>query len=118
MLDTLEQGYAMALTADVPKVSRVAGAGIAKLASLSGRPIFLVAIATRNRITLNNWDRSVVNLPFGRGAMVGDGPIYVPANADDATLEAARQAIEARLNAITARAYEIVDGPRSGTANG
>ena len=78
MLDALEQGYAMALTADVPKVSRVAGAGIVKLASLSGRPIFLVAIATSNRITLNNWDRSVVNLPFGRGAMVGDGPIYVP----------------------------------------
>jgi lysophospholipid acyltransferase (LPLAT)-like uncharacterized protein len=118
MLDALEQGYAMALTADVPKVSRVAGAGIAKLASLSGRPIFLVAIATSNRITLNNWDRSVVNLPFGRGAMVGDGPIYVPANADDATLESARQAIEARLNAITARSYEIVDGPRPDSANG
>jgi lysophospholipid acyltransferase (LPLAT)-like uncharacterized protein len=108
----------MALTADVPKVSRVAGVGIAKLASMSGRPIFLVAIATKPRITLNNWDRSVVNLPFGRGAMVGDGPIYVPADADDAALEAARNEIETRLNAITARAYEIVDGPRKGTAPG
>ncbi|MGE3157065.1 MAG: lysophospholipid acyltransferase family protein [Xanthobacteraceae bacterium] len=118
MLDALEQGYAMALTADVPKVSRVAGVGIAKLASMSGRPIFLVAIATRPRITLNNWDRSVVNLPFGRGAMVGDGPIYVPTGADDAALEAARQDIETRLNAITARAYEIVDRPRGGSVRG
>ncbi len=84
----------MALTADVPKVSRVAGVGIVKLASLSGRPIFLVAIATSNRIMLKNWDRSAVNLPFGRGAMVGAGPIYVPADADDAALEAARSLIE------------------------
>ncbi len=118
MLDALEQGYAMALTADVPKVSRVAGVGIAKLASLSGRPIFLVAIATRNRITLNNWDRSVVNLPFGRGAMVGAGPIFVPGDADDATLEAARRRIEAELNVITQRAYEIVDTPRRGACHG
>src|SRR5579863_5864959 len=31
MLETLEQGWNMALTADVPKVSRVAGRGIIKL---------------------------------------------------------------------------------------
>jgi lysophospholipid acyltransferase (LPLAT)-like uncharacterized protein len=118
MLDALEQGCAMALTADVPKVSRVAGIGIVKLASLSGRPIFLVAIATSNRIMLKNWDRSAVNLPFGRGAMVGAGPIYVPADADDAALEAARSLIESKLNAITARAYEIVDAPRRGAGRG
>ena len=118
MLDALEQGYAMALTADVPKVSRIAGAGIAKLASLSGRPIFLVAIATSNRIMLKNWDRSAVNLPFGRGAMVGAGPIYVPAAADEAALEAARRRIEAELNTITKRAYDIVDTPRRGAGHG
>ena len=118
MLDALEQGYAMALTADVPKVSRVAGVGIAKLASLSGRPIFLVAIATSNRIMLKNWDRSAVNLPFGRGAMVGVGPIYVPADADDAALEEARRRIETELNTITERAYEIVDTPRRGAGHG
>jgi lysophospholipid acyltransferase (LPLAT)-like uncharacterized protein len=62
----------------------------------------------------------VVNLPFGRGAMVGDGPIHLPADTDDAALEAARQEIESRLNAITARAYEIVDRPGSarGTVHG
>ena len=117
MLDALEQGYAMALAADVPKVSRVAGVGIAKLAT-AGRPIFLVAIATSNRIMLKNWDRSAVNLPFGRGAMVGAGPIYVPADADDAALEAARSLIESKLNAITKRAYEIVDTPRRGAGRG
>jgi lysophospholipid acyltransferase (LPLAT)-like uncharacterized protein len=112
MLDALAQGYNMALTADVPKVSRVAGLGIVKLASASGRPIFLAAIATRRRITLNNWDRSALNLPFGRGAIVGSGPFYVPADADAATLEANRQLIERELNSITARAYEMVGGPQ------
>ena len=116
-LDTLAQGYNMALSADVPKVSRVAGLGIVKLASASGRPLYLVAIATRHRITLKNWDRSTVNLPFGRGAVVGVGPIYLPADADDAALEAARVMVEDELNKATARAYEIVDGPRA-TASG
>ena len=51
-----------------------------------------------------------INLPFGRGAIVGIGPIYVPADADDAALEAARRTVESGLNAVTARAYEIVDG--------
>jgi lysophospholipid acyltransferase (LPLAT)-like uncharacterized protein len=118
MVDALAQGYNMALSADVPKVSRVAGLGIVKLASASGRPLYLVAIATRHRITLKNWDRSTVNLPFGRGAIVGVGPIYLPSDADDATLEAARVMVEAELNKATARAYEIVDGPRARASGG
>ena len=112
MLDALAQGYNLALTADVPKISRIAGLGIVKLASASGRPIYLLAIATRHRITLKNWDRTTINLPFGRGALVAAGPFYVPADADAAVLESARQAIETGLNAATARAYEIVDGSR------
>ena len=116
MVDALAQGYNIALTADVPKVSRIAGLGIVKLASTSGRPIYLAAIATRNRITTNTWDRSTVNLPFGRGAITGVGPIYVPPDADEAALEAARRTVETALNAVTARAYEMLDGTRRGDA--
>jgi lysophospholipid acyltransferase (LPLAT)-like uncharacterized protein len=110
MLEALEQGCNVALTADVPKTSRVAGRGIASLAVMSGRPLFAVAIATRNRITFDSWDRAALNLPFGRAAIVGAGPVRVPAKTDDSATEQARQAIEAALNAATARAYEIVDG--------
>jgi len=112
MLDALAAGYNVALTADVPKVSRVAGEGIVALARFSGRPIFPVAVATSRRWVLDNWDRSAVNLPFGRMAMVVGGPIRVTADADDATQEAARQAVETALNVATARAYELVDRPR------
>ena len=58
MMDALADGWNMALTADVPKVPRVAGLGIIKLASATGRPIFPVALATSRRIVLDSWDRS------------------------------------------------------------
>jgi lysophospholipid acyltransferase (LPLAT)-like uncharacterized protein len=113
MLDALDEGYSVALTADVPKISRISGMGVVKLAQRSGKPIVAVAVATHNRIVLKNWDRSAINLPFGRMVLVGSPPISVPVDADAATLEAARQFVESELNRVTARAYEIADRPRS-----
>jgi lysophospholipid acyltransferase (LPLAT)-like uncharacterized protein len=65
---------------------------------------------------LDNWDRTTINLPFGRGAGVAAEPLYVPIDADDAALEAARRLLEDRLNAATQRAYELVDGASGGGA--
>ena len=118
MLTALKQGYNVALTADVPKVSRVCGMGIVKLASLSGRMILPVAIATHLRIDFDSWDHSALNLPFGRGARVVGEPVRVAADADDAALETARRTVEVALNAATKRAYEIVDGDREGNTCG
>ncbi len=90
MLSALEAGYNVALTADIPKVARVAGLGVVKLASAAGRPIYPIAIATRRRVELKNWDRTAINLPFGRGGGVAGEPIRVAADADAAALETAR----------------------------
>jgi lysophospholipid acyltransferase (LPLAT)-like uncharacterized protein len=109
MLAALEDDWSMALTADVPKVSRVAGIGIVKLAHTSGRPICPVAVATSRRVTFDSWDRSVINLPFSRGAIVAGDPIRIPAQADADQLERARRMVEQGLNAATERAYAIVD---------
>jgi lysophospholipid acyltransferase (LPLAT)-like uncharacterized protein len=109
MLDALDEGYNVALTADIPKVARVAGLGVVKLAQHSGRLIYPVAIATQRRVELDNWDRSAINLPFGRMAMVAGDPISVARQADDAMLEAKRQEVERELNRATARAYELAD---------
>jgi lysophospholipid acyltransferase (LPLAT)-like uncharacterized protein len=115
MLDALAEGYSVAMTADVPKISRVAGLGVIKLAQHSGRPIYPVAIASSRRIELSNWDRTAVNLPFSRVALATlQGGITVPADADNAALEAARQLLERELNRLTRRAYDIVD--RTGSA--
>jgi lysophospholipid acyltransferase (LPLAT)-like uncharacterized protein len=116
ILVTLAQGCSVTLTADVPKVTRIAGLGIVRLAAVSGRPIYLVAIATRNRVTLGNWDRTEINLPFGRGAIVGRGPFRVAADAADEALETARRTIESELDAATRRAHELADRPRGGVA--
>jgi lysophospholipid acyltransferase (LPLAT)-like uncharacterized protein len=116
ILATLAQGCSVTLTADVPKVTRVAGRGIVQLAAVSGRPIYLVAIATRNRVTLDNWDRTEINLPFGRGGIVGRGPFRVAADAGADALETARRTIETELDLATARAHELADRPRGGVA--
>jgi lysophospholipid acyltransferase (LPLAT)-like uncharacterized protein len=108
MLQTLAEGSNMATTADVPKVARVAGRGVIMLARESGRPIFAFAMATSRFKRLNNWDRSVISLPFGRGAMVAGNPIYVPREADDAMIEAYRVRLEAELKDVTRRAYAAV----------
>ncbi|HZQ13094.1 MAG TPA: lysophospholipid acyltransferase family protein [Pseudolabrys sp.] len=112
MLEALEQGFNVALTADVPKVARVAGLGVVKLAQHSGRPIYPVAIASQRRVEFNSWDRSALNLPFGRLAMVAGEEIIVPRDAGDDALEEARQEVERQLNRITARAYELADRGR------
>jgi lysophospholipid acyltransferase (LPLAT)-like uncharacterized protein len=109
LLEAIEQGYHVALTADVPKVSRVAGLGVVKLAQMSGRPIYPVAITTSRRFELDNWDRTAINLPFGRAAATITGPIRVAADADNAALEAARRAVQEGLDAATRRVHEMVD---------
>ena len=109
MLTTLQEGCSVALTADVPKVARVAGIGIIKLAQLSGRPILPAAITTSRRKVLRNWDRTTINLPFGRLAMVAGETVTVPSDADDATLDGCRASLETSLNRATARAHELAD---------
>ena len=116
MLDALKDGYNVAMTADVPKISRVAGMGVIKLAQHSQRPIHAVAIASSRRKVLNNWDRTAINLPFSRIGIVAGEPVRVARDADAAALEAARQKVESELNRVTARAYDIAD--RKGSAKG
>jgi lysophospholipid acyltransferase (LPLAT)-like uncharacterized protein len=113
--DALRNGCNVVVTADVPKVARVAGKGIVMLARSSGRPIYPVGIATSRRISLNNWDRSTINLPFSRGAITLGDPIRVPEDADDEALDVYRRQVEASLNAADSRAYALVDA-RAGEA--
>jgi lysophospholipid acyltransferase (LPLAT)-like uncharacterized protein len=113
MVRTLEDGCNMATTADVPKRARVAGLGAIMLARESGRPIIPFAMVTSRFIRLKNWDSTTINLPFGRGAVVGFEPVYVPPDADAATMEKLRQHVENLLNEATRRAYAAVGRPEA-----
>ncbi len=106
----LKEGKTVSMTADLSKtVARRAGSGIIQLARAAGVPIAPVALATSNRLTISSWDRTSVNLPFGRMAMVAGDFIRVPADADDQAIDDWRLALEKELNRITERASAIVD---------
>ena len=110
MLRALDEGEMIVMTADVPKIARRCGEGIVTLARLSGRPIVPVAVVTSRRREFDSWDHSFIGLPFGRGAMVLGDPIFVANDADDEAIERARKTVEAGLDAVHARAYELVGG--------
>jgi lysophospholipid acyltransferase (LPLAT)-like uncharacterized protein len=110
MCRALDAGKLVALTADVPKVARVAGRGIVTLARLSGRPIFPAAVVTGRKFDFTSWDRASLSKPFGRGAMVVGEPVRVARDADAIALEAARRSVEVRLDKVHERAYHLVGG--------
>lgn len=109
LLRALKSGELVVLTADVPKVSRRCGPGIVLLARLSGRPIVPVAVVSNRRIDFRSWDRASIGLPFGRIAIVVGEPLFVPKDADETTLEAARIATQQSLDEVHSRAYALVD---------
>ncbi|MBN9440216.1 lysophospholipid acyltransferase family protein [Bosea sp. (in: a-proteobacteria)] len=108
MMRRLAAGETMVLTADIPKRARVCGAGIVALARASGRPIHPIAVVTSRRIDFNSWDRASIGLPFGRGAIVVGEAVSVARDADEATCEAARLAVQAGLDAAHERAYALI----------
>ncbi|CCV06286.1 conserved hypothetical protein [Mesorhizobium metallidurans STM 2683] len=111
---SLAAGKNVAMIADIPHgTPRDSGLGIVLLARLSGRPILPTAITTsRRKVLERSWDKTTINLPFGRSSIVIGAPVFVPADADEAEMERKRQEVTASLNAATAKAYRLVDGPK------
>ncbi len=102
MLAHLSAGGAVCITPDGPRGPRMrASAGAVQLARLSGAPIVCMAWSVRPRALSGGWDRMVAPFPFGRGAYVWGAPMHVGREDD---LEAARGALEAELNRLTAEA--------------
>lgn len=109
---TLDAGTNVAMIADIPHgTPREAGLGIVTLAKVSGRPVVPVAVATsRRKVLEKTWDKTTVNLPFGRRAVAIGEAIHVAADATPQELEEKRREVTAALNAATLRAYRLVDG--------
>lgn len=109
---TLDEGMNVAMIADIPHgTPRQAGLGIVTLAKISGRPIVPIAVATsRRKVIEKSWDKTTINLPFGRYAIAIGDPVHVPADAGDEEMEARRRAVTDALNDVTDRAYRLVDG--------
>lgn len=108
MIKWVKGGGGIAITPDGPRgPAEVMQAGTPTLARITGAPVIFCGLATTPCIRIGSWDRTIVPLPFSRGAMVWDGPHF--AGRDD-DLEARVADWAARLTAVQRRAEAIVDG--------
>lgn len=105
MLKALRQGEVAVITPDGPRGPRMrAQDGVVRLAALSGMPVYPVSFSVTRGKILKSWDRFLLAAPFSRGVIIWGDAIEVPRHDADAAYDKARAAIEASLNAITARA--------------
>jgi len=106
----VSEGGALVVTPDGPRgPNEVIAPGALQIARRSGQPVFLMGIAANPAWQLENtWDRVMFAAPFGRGAVVWEGPLFVPADADEAAIQALIADWSARLSAATRRAEALV----------
>ena len=106
----VQEGGALIVTPDGPRgPNEVIAAGALKIARRSGQPVFLMGIAAHPAVQLKGtWDKVMFAAPFGRGAVVWDGPLHVPADADDAAVATLIAGWSARLSAATRRAETLL----------
>ena len=112
-------GNALVITPDGPRGpnERIA-AGSLQIARRGKAAVFLMGIAARPALQLDTWDKVMFALPFGRGAVVWDGPLHVPADADDAMITTLVEDWSQRLSAVTRRAEALVGASRIDPAAG
>ena len=95
----------LAVTPDGPRgPARQMAEGLPLMAKLSGAPVLFIGISCKPAIRLNSWDKAVLPLPFGKGAIVWDKAWY-PEGAEMSEVAADWTQ---RLTAVEARADAIV----------
>ena len=100
---------ALAITPDGPRgPARQMAEGLPLLAKLSKAPVLFIGMSCKPALRLNSWDRALLPLPFGRGAIVWDIDRY-PA---DVELAEVASGWTERLTAVEARADAIVGQER------
>jgi lysophospholipid acyltransferase (LPLAT)-like uncharacterized protein len=102
-------GGALVVTPDGPRgPNEVIAPGALQIARRSGQPVFLMGIAAHPAWRLDTWDRVMFAVPFGRGAVVWEGPLQVPGDADEGQIQALIEDWSARLSAATREAERRV----------
>jgi lysophospholipid acyltransferase (LPLAT)-like uncharacterized protein len=98
-------GGGLAITPDGPRgPAETMKDGAVVLAKAAAVPVFFVGLACRPALRLKSWDRSVLPLPFARGAIVWTPGTLVDRTADTAETAAAWAAA---LSAVTRRAEAL-----------
>lgn len=102
-------GKPAGFTLDGPRgPARKAQPGAVWLAKATGNPVLPFHLEADRYWTVNSWDRTQIPKPFATVAISMGEPFAVPADADDAGIEAARRSLETRLAALETRAAELL----------
>ncbi|HMF56651.1 MAG TPA: lysophospholipid acyltransferase family protein [Pyrinomonadaceae bacterium] len=108
MVRLMRAGSPTAFTIDGPKGPRyVAKMGAVLLAKKTGNPILPFTIAAEKYWTAKkSWDQFQISRPFTRAHVLIAPPIFVPPDADEATLNAKRDELQQSLDNINRRSDE------------
>jgi lysophospholipid acyltransferase (LPLAT)-like uncharacterized protein len=99
----------VAFTLDGPRgPAEVAQPGAVWLAKATGNPLLPFHAEAASSWTLKSWDRTQIPKPFTTVVMAIAEPLYVPREADDATLEGWRQRLEQSIAACKQRCGELL----------
>jgi lysophospholipid acyltransferase (LPLAT)-like uncharacterized protein len=103
-------GGALVVTPDGPRgPNEIIAAGSLQIARRSGQAVYLMGIAAAPAARMRStWDKVMWAAPFGRGAVVWEGPLFVPPDADEAAIAALVADWSARLSAATRKAEALV----------
>jgi lysophospholipid acyltransferase (LPLAT)-like uncharacterized protein len=95
---------ALAITPDGPRgPANVMAEGLPLMAKLSKAPVLFIGMSCSPAIRLKSWDKAVLPLPFGKGAIVWDRADFP----EGAEIDAVVADWTPRLNAVEARADAI-----------
>ncbi len=105
----LAAGKPAGFTVDGPRgPAGVAQPGAVWLARATGQPVLPFHLEADRHWTLKSWDRTQIPKPCATVAISMGEPFDVPADADAAGIESARQLLEGRLRALEPRALRML----------
>jgi lysophospholipid acyltransferase (LPLAT)-like uncharacterized protein len=105
----MARGRPAGFTLDGPRgPARVAQPGAVWLAKATGNPVLPFHLEADRHWTLGSWDRTQIPKPFTTVSIAMGEPFEVATDADQSTMEAAREMLEHRLHALEERALELI----------
>ena len=101
-MEWVQDGGILILTPDGPRgPAREMAEGPVRMAARTGAPAILMGLSARPALRLKTWDGMELPLPFGRGAIVFDGPVRAPPDTGAEGARALRREWAERLSRAT-----------------
>ncbi len=105
----MSDGRPAGFTLDGPRgPASQAPAGAVWLAKATGNPLVPFHVEAARSWTVHSWDRTQIPKPYSPMAIAVGDPIGVPADADDAGIEAVRLELERVLDVLRQRALQML----------